>query len=290
MKARLIKGKPLAESILRRVKTRAAAVERRRRRPVRLAMVALGRDPAGESYMRAKIKACSEAGIRTSVFILPAKAGQAAIIRRLKEIGRDREIDALILERPLPKGIPLSAVLGALTPAKDAEGLTSENFGQLMLTRSYEGIQRDRLIVPCAAMASVLLLLESRAKVSGRRAVVVGRSNVLGKPAAHLLTSLDATVTVAHSRTRDLKPLLKQADIVLACMGKPRYIKGSWLKSGATVIDAGINWDKRGLCGDVDFASASRTAGRITPVPGGVGPVTTALLLSNTVLLAEKRL
>lgn len=288
MNTRLIPGKSLSASIRRRLTLRAAAVRRSRGRPVRLAMVCVGKNPAGESYMRAKIKACGEAGIKTSIFILPKKSGQAAVIRRLKEIARDRSIDAVILERPLPKGISLSALLDALPPEKDAEGVTPGNFGRLMLARSFDEIKRQKLIVPCAAMASVLLLLESRTKVSGKRALVVGRSNILGKPAAHLLTALDATVTVAHSRTKDLKDLLKRADIVLACLGKARHIKGSWLKRGAVVIDAGVNWDKGGLCGDVDLKTASRVAARLSPVPGGVGPVTTALLLANTVLLAER--
>jgi methylenetetrahydrofolate dehydrogenase (NADP+)/methenyltetrahydrofolate cyclohydrolase len=237
---------------------------------LRLAIIRGAEDEASAQYRRAKLKACREAGIETVVLE----------IVKLEEAARDREVDAIIVELPLPPGIKESAVLAALPPAKDAEGVSPVNFGRLMMARRWEDLAG--LPLPCTASAVIQILLGNDIPIDGREAVVVGRSNIVGKPAAQMLSLLGATVTLCHSRTRDLASHVRRADILVAAAGSPGLVRGEWIKPGAAVIDAAAG------TGDVEFEPARRRAGFITPVPGGVGPVTTASLLLNVVSLARR--
>lgn len=241
-----------------------------RRRRLRLAIIRGADDEASTQYRQAKIKACREAGMET-IICAPAKLGRMA---------RDRRIDAIIVELPPPPGIKENELLAALPPEKDAEGVSPLSFGRLMLARRWRDL--SGLPLPCTASAVIRILKAAGVTVSGRQAVVVGRSNIVGKPVAQLLSLLGATVTLCHSRTRDLAAYVRRADILVAAAGRPGLIRGGWIKKGASVIDAGAGK------GDVEFVQARRRAGLITPVPGGVGPVTTASLLANIHLLARR--
>lgn len=241
-----------------------------RRRRLRLAIVRGADNEASSQYRQAKIKACRDAGME------PLVCGPAA----LGQMARDHRIDAIIVELPLPAGVKESAVLEALPPEKDVEGVSPANFGRLMLARRWRDV--SGLPLPCTASAAIRILKAAKVAVSGRQAVVVGRSNIVGKPVAQLLSLLGATVTLCHSQTRGLASHVRRADILVAAAGRPGLIRGRWIKPGAVVIDAGVGK------GDVEFAQARRRAGLITPVPGGVGPVTTASLLANIHLLARR--
>lgn len=271
MSARLLDGQKLAGALLRGLARRSLAFRRKRGRAPCLAIVA-GEDPSSRSYLKSKLRACAAAGVAARL-----TAPKAAAVRAL---ARDPKVDAIMIELPLP--VPERPLIELIPASKDAEGITAANFGRLFLCREYG--QTENLPVPCTA-AAVLALMPGA--LAGKRAAVLGRSNILGKPTAHLLTLLDMTVTLCHSKTRDLKKIIKGADVVVAGMGRAGMIKGSWLKRGAVVIDAGITLEGRKVRGDVDFPSALKTAGFVTPVPGGVGPVTTAMLLRNTLVLAE---
>lgn len=288
MSAVRLDGAALARKIRQSLAPRAQALKAARGREVKLAVVTSHPDASAEAYLQVKLKACHEIGIATSVEALPASTSQKDLLRTIARLAQDKTVDAVIVELPLPRQIDTIEALAALPPSKDAEGLHPENYGRLYAARTYEDIQAGKLVAPCTALAVAELLRETRVPLAGKRAVVLGRSNILGKPAALLLSSLNLTVTLCHSQTSALEDEVRRADVVVACMGKPRHVKGSWLKKGAIVIDAGVNHDDRGLCGDVEFSEAEKVASFITPVPGGVGPVTTAMLLANTVLLAEK--
>ncbi|MBI5623405.1 MAG: bifunctional 5,10-methylenetetrahydrofolate dehydrogenase/5,10-methenyltetrahydrofolate cyclohydrolase [Elusimicrobia bacterium] len=286
MAARILEGRPLAQKMRDALSGRIAAFKRSSGRPPSLAILASDDNPVTSAYIRAKLKACAGVDISAVVHGLPAVQG--GILALIDKLGRDAGVDGIILVRPFPSGVDGRRISEAIPPAKDAEGMSPANFGSAFLAKTYE--EAEAGILPCTAYATVELLRSSGVQLAGKTAVVVGRSNILGKPTAHLLNTLDATVTLTHSRTPRLEQHLAAADIVVACLGKPRFIRGSWLKQGAVVLDAGVNSSEGRICGDVDFESAAKTASIITPVPGGVGPVTTAVLLSNLVRLAERRL
>jgi methylenetetrahydrofolate dehydrogenase (NADP+)/methenyltetrahydrofolate cyclohydrolase len=289
MSAVRLDGGALGRKIRQSLVSRAAAMRKTLGREVKLAVVTSHPDASAEAYLQVKLKACHEIGIATSVEALSASTSQKELLGTIGLLSQDKSVDAVIVELPLPRQIDTIAALAALPPSKDAEGLHPENYGRLYAARTYEDIQARKLVAPCTALAVAELLRETRAPLAGKRAVVLGRSNILGKPAAHLLSCLNLTVTLCHSQTLSIEDEVRRADVVVACIGKPRHVKGSWIKKGAIVIDAGVNHDEAGLCGDVEFVEAEKVAGFITPVPGGVGPVTTAMLLANTVLLAEKK-
>lgn len=283
---RILEGKALAQSLRASLVGRIEALRRSLGRPATLSILAAGDNPVVASYLRSKTKACQAAGIGATVHAMPATEGGVRSL--IDKLARDGAVDGIITVRPFPPGTDPKHVSQAIPPAKDAEGMSPANFGELFLARTYE--EASTGILPCTAFATLELLRSAGVGIAGKTAVVVGRSNILGKPTAHLLTTLDSTVTLCHSRTPRLEARVAEADIVVACLGRPRFIQGSWLKKGAVVLDAGVNSVAGGICGDVDFESASRVASLITPVPGGIGPVTTAILLSNVVRLAEKRL
>lgn len=285
MPATLIDGRAAAARLRPRVAARAGELRQRTGRPPGLAVVLVGDDPASRIYVQSKSKAAAEAGIQCTDHRLPASCDQATLLTLVAKLNRDPEVDGILVQLPLPAGLDAAQVLHAIDPAKDVDGFHAVNAGRL-------AIGEDAL-VPCTPSGCLILLREAVPELRGLHALVIGRSNIVGKPMAQLLLQQDCTVTIAHSRTHDLPGLCAQADIVVAAIGKPRAVHGDWLKPGATVIDVGINRQidasgKSKVIGDVDFESALARASAITPVPGGVGPMTIACLLQNTVIAAER--
>jgi methylenetetrahydrofolate dehydrogenase (NADP+)/methenyltetrahydrofolate cyclohydrolase len=246
-----------------------------------LATVLVGDDPASHVYVGNKIKACEEAGIRSIHHGIPADTSQADLLGLVADLNTDDSVDGILVQMPLPDGLDPDPVIAAIDPSKDVDGLTATSAG--LLAQGRPGL------VSCTPQGVMELLRVAGAEVSGADAVVVGRSILVGRPMAALLTNASATVTVCHSRTRDLAGVCSRADILIAAVGSPGMVKGDWVKPGATVIDVGINRTEHGLVGDVEFDGASERAGAITPVPGGVGPMTIALLLRNTLTAAQAR-
>jgi methylenetetrahydrofolate dehydrogenase (NADP+)/methenyltetrahydrofolate cyclohydrolase len=282
MVAQLIDGKALGKRVREQVQARAAAFAQRSGRKPGLEVVLVGDDPASQVYVRNKEKASVEAGMHGAVHRLPADSSQAQVIQLVQRLNADPAVDGILVQLPLPKQIDPDAVISCIDPGKDVDGLTPVNAGLLALGRS--GLR------PCTPHGCMLLLDETKIELEGKRAVVVGRSNLVGKPIAQMLLARNATVTLAHSRTRDLDAIVAEADVVVAAVGKRDLIRGAWIKPGAVVLDVGMNKRDDGkLCGDVEFEAAKQRAGFITPVPGGVGPMTIAMLLSNTVEAAEAR-
>lgn len=243
-----------------------------------LAVVLVGADPASEVYVRNKEKAVEEVGMASFPHHLPATTSEADLLKLIDELNNNSNVHGILVQLPLPGGIDAQKVLERISPAKDVDGFHPVNAGKL-------AVGQDGL-VPCTPMGCMILLKETLGDLKGLNAVVVGRSNIVGKPIAQLLLQADCTVTITHSKTKDLAAVCRSADIIIAAIGKPEFIKGDWIKKGATVIDVGINRIERDgktkLVGDVDYAAAAQSAKAITPVPGGVGPMTIACLLSNT--------
>ncbi len=245
-----------------------------------LAVILVGDDPASQIYVRNKTKACQEVGIATFDHHLPSRTTQEELISLLERLNRDPRVHGVLLQLPLPPGLDAQRILAGLDPRKDVDGLLSDNVGQLWLGRPR--------FAPCTPLGVMRLLKEAETPLSGALAVVIGRSGLVGKPVAGLLLQADATVVMCHSRTRELPSLVRQADIVVAAIGRPAAIAGEWIKPGATVIDVGINRLPDGkVVGDVEFDVAKTRAAAISPVPGGVGPMTIAMLLHNTALAAR---
>ncbi|MDR6848005.1 methylenetetrahydrofolate dehydrogenase (NADP+)/methenyltetrahydrofolate cyclohydrolase [Sphingomonas sp. BE270] len=281
MTAALIDGKAFAAGLRARIATRVAAFVGQAGRAPGLAVVLVGEDPASAVYVRNKGKATREAGMVSVEHRLPADVPQDALLDLVDALNADPAIDGILVQLPLPGHIDERTVLTRIDPDKDVDGFHPVNAGRL--ATGLPGF------VPCTPFGCVMLLKDVLGDLAGLDAVVIGRSNIVGKPMAQLLIAESCTVTVAHSRTRDLSSVVKRADIVVAAVGRPEMIKGEWLKPGATVIDVGINRTEAGLVGDVDFAGAMSVAGAVTPVPGGVGPMTIACLLRNALLSAERR-
>lgn len=277
MSAALIDGKAHAFALRQRV---AAGVGRLSRAPG-LAVVLVGDDPASAVYVRAKGKACAEVGIIGTQHRLPSNTTERALLAVVDRLNADPAIDGILVQLPLPAHIDTAAVIAAIDPDKDVDGFHPVNVGRLA-----SGLAG---FVPCTPLGCLMLLNDALGDLSGRDAVVVGRSNIVGKPMAQLLLGANVTVTVAHSRSRDLPALCRRADIIVAAVGRPAMIRGDWIKPGATVIDVGINRVDGALVGDVAFDEAAAVAAAITPVPGGVGPMTIACLLQNTLTSAERR-
>ena len=277
--ARLLAGAPIATDIRASVKDEVAAFRRRNGYAPGLAVVIVGRDAPSMVYLEQILRSCRNVGISGRLVDIPGRSSAAALRQRIVELNDDPLISGIIVQMPLPKRIPLSAVLETLDPGKDIDGIHPLNAG--LMTLGYEGF------LPTTAHAAVEILKRSGIQIEGKRAVVIGRSNVVGKPAAILLMREHATVTVAHSRTRDLAATVKHAEIVVVAAGVPGLITGSMLRRGAVVVDVGINVVGDRIVGDVDQESARLVASAITPVPGGVGPVTNALLLTHLLRAAE---
>jgi len=281
MAAQLIDGKAYAEGLRARVAAAVPAFVARASRKPGLAVVLVGEDPASQVYVRSKGKATLAAGMESFEHRLGADTSEADLLALVARLNADDAVDGILVQLPLLSQIDDRRVIGAVDPAKDVDGFHVVNAGRLAVG--------ERALVACTPLGCLMLLKDRLGDLSGLEAVVVGRSNIVGKPMAQLLLGENCTVTIAHSRTRDLPGVVRRADIVVAAVGRPAMIKGDWLKPGATVIDVGINRVDGKLVGDVDFASASEVAGAITPVPGGVGPMTIAVLLRNTLVAAHAR-
>ena len=248
-----------------------------------LALIRVGNDPASEVYVRGKVKACRETGMAGFEHILPEATSAAELLGLVRKLNADRHVHGVLVQLPLPRHIPADPVLETLAPEKDVDGFGPHSAGALFTGR--------KALRPCTPVGILRLLDEAQTPLSGARALVVGRSNIVGKPVAMMLLERNATVTIAHSRTADLAAEVAAADVLIAAIGKAELIRGEWVKPGATVIDVGMNRNAAGkLVGDVEFAKAAERARAITPVPGGVGPMTIAYLLSNTILAAKAQL
>ncbi len=281
MSAQILDGKALAAEIRSEVKTQVAALAEKGVSTA-LAVILVGDDSASQVYVRNKIKACADTGIRSLEFRMPAETTQQQLLAKIAELNADESVDGILVQLPLPKQINADAVIAAIDPAKDVDGFHVANAGALVTGK--QGF------VPCTPFGVMRLIEKSGVNPRGKSAVIVGRSNIVGKPMALLLLAADATVTVAHSRTPDLSAVTRNADILVAAVGRAKLIKADMVKPGAVVIDVGMNRDENGkLCGDVDFAEVKEIAGSITTVPGGVGPMTIAMLMQNTVLAAQMR-
>jgi len=279
MTATLIDGKPVSQQVRAEVRDEIEAwVAGGGRRPG-LATVLVGEDPASAVYVRNKQKACAEVGIEGFAHDLPADSTQEQVVELLAQLNADDRVSGILLQLPTPPHIDGSHLTTLIDPAKDVDGLTPVSAG--LLAKGLPGLR------PCTPAGVIGLLKRYDVTLQGAEAVIVGRSDLVGKPVAALLLAENATVTTCHSRTRDLDAVCRRADVLIAAVGRPEMVKGSWVKPGATVIDVGINRTDAGLVGDVEFASAAEVAGKITPVPGGVGPMTIAMLLGNTLAAAK---
>jgi methylenetetrahydrofolate dehydrogenase (NADP+)/methenyltetrahydrofolate cyclohydrolase len=281
MAARIIDGKAIGAAVRERVREEVLAYEAEAGRVPNLVTVIVGDDPASEIYVRSKHRACEEAGMRSAHHGLAAETTEAELLGLVAQLGRDDEVDGILVQLPVPEQIDPNAVVAAIDPAKDVDGLTPVNAG--LLAHGAPGL------VSCTPAGVMELLRHEEVELEGAEAVVVGRSKLVGVPVARLLLAANATVTSCHSRTRDLAATCARADVLVAAAGVPKLLGADAIKPGATVIDVGVNRTEEGLYGDVDFAAAVEVAAAITPVPGGVGPMTIAMLLVNTLQAARAR-
>lgn len=286
MTARVIDGKAFAAGLRDRIADYARAFEEKAGRKAGLAVVLVGEDPASEVYVRSKAKASTEADMASFEFKLAADAAEGELLERIFALNADPNVDGILVQLPLPEHMNERKVIAAIDPDKDVDGFHVVNAGRLCI-----GLHG---FVPCTPLGCLMLLKDQLGDLSGLEAVVIGRSNIVGRPMAQLLVDADCTVTIAHSRTKNLPEVVRRGDIVVAAVGQPQMVKGSWIKPGATVLDVGINriegeHGKTRLVGDVDYEEAKEVAGAITPVPGGVGPMTIAVLLRNTIVSAYRR-
>jgi len=281
MTARVIDGKAAAAVLRGQVAAEVARFRAAIGRSPGLAVVLVGEDPASAVYVRSKNKATIEAGMESFEHRLPVSASEEELVALIDRLNADPAVDGILVQLPLPPQIDEAAIITRVDPDKDVDGFHPINAGRLAI-----GLTG---FVPCTPLGCLKLLQAELGDLSGKTAVVIGRSNIVGKPMGLLLLGASCTVTIAHSRTRDLPAVVRQADIIVAAVGRPGMVKGDWLKPAATVIDVGINRTETGLTGDVDFVSASEVAGAITPVPGGVGPMTIACLIRNTLVSAARR-
>lgn len=286
MPAIRLDGKACAARVYERVKEKAALLKARGIVPG-LATVLVGEDPGSKVYVGSKIKACGANGLKSVHVPLPASISRKDLLAKIDELNRSPEVHGILVQMPLPEGLNGEEAVQAIDPAKDADGLHPSNQGRWAQMKSWTDVKVSGLPLPCTPAGCMELLEQNGIPISGAHAVVVGRSLLVGKPLSLLLLSANATVTMAHSRTKELEGICREADILVAAIGRPEFVKGEWVKPGATVIDVGINRLEKGLVGDVEPSAAER-AGALTPVPGGVGPMTVAMLLWNTVQAAER--
>ncbi len=283
--AAIIDGKAFAAELRAKIGREVEALKSQSGFVPGLAVVLVGEDPASQVYVRNKRRSTVEAGMAGQEFRMPATASQDEVLAQVAALNADDAVDGILVQLPLPDQIDEAAVLDTIDPAKDVDGFHIQNVGRLSTGHD--------ALVPCTPLGCVMLLKDRLGELSGLEAVIVGRSNIVGKPMAQLLLAENCTVTIAHSRTRDLPDVCRRADILVAAVGRPEMVRGDWIKPGATVIDVGINrieqGDKTRLVGDAAFDEALGVAGAITPVPGGVGPMTIACLLHNTVTAACRR-
>ena len=285
MSAKILEGKFFAQQLKDDAGRRAAALQEKYGRAPGLAVIRVGNDPASEVYVRNKDKACAALGIYSEVIALPEETTKDELIARIDALNADEKIDGILVQLPLPAQIAKieAEILNRIDPSKDVDGFHPVNVGKM--------VTGEPALLPCTPAGCIRMLEMAGIEIAGKRAVVIGRSNIVGKPMFHLLMAKNATVTVCHSRTENLAEITRQADILVAAIGKPNFVKKDMVKTGATVIDVGINRiAPKKLVGDVDFETVSEVAGAITPVPGGVGLLTVAMLMQNVVQAAETHL
>ena len=280
--AHMIDGKAIAAALRSEIAAETAALKEQGITPG-LAVILVGEDPASQTYVRNKQKACTEVGFYGEQINLPADTTQEQLLAVVEELNAREDIHGILCQLPLPRGLDDSAVIAAIDPNKDVDAFHAENVGHIMIG--------DQHFLPCTPAGVMELIHRSNITVEGKHCVVIGRSNIVGKPMAMLLLQENGTVTICHSRTKDLAAICRQADILVAAVGRAKFVTADMVKPGATVSDVGINRDENGkLCGDVDFAAVEPIAGAITPVPGGVGPMTIAMLMQNTLTAAKAKI
>ncbi|MFD1802624.1 bifunctional methylenetetrahydrofolate dehydrogenase/methenyltetrahydrofolate cyclohydrolase FolD [Mixta tenebrionis] len=273
----LINGKAIAATIKEELKAQLSA----RPRVATLAVILVGNDPASSIYVNNKHRACEYVGIRSLVMTLPDSTSQAELLKHIETLNQRDDVDGILVQLPLPAAIDSQAVIQAISPDKDVDGFHPQNVGALSMNHTG--------FLPCTPAGIIELLKRSHIEIAGKECVVLGRSNIVGKPVAQLLLRENATVTICHSQTKNLPHICQRADILIVAIGKPRAIDSRYVKPGAVVIDVGIHRDSAGLiCGDVDFNAVQAIAGAITPVPGGVGPMTIAMLMQNCLIAADR--
>lgn len=276
-----IEGKLLAAQVKERVAAGVAQLKEKGIEPC-LAVIMVGENPASQVYVKGKVKDCAECGIKSLEIHLPAETTQNELLQKLAELAGDASVHGLLVQLPLPAHIDEKTVIEAIPPQKDVDGFTAVNVGRMMIG--------EECFLPCTPAGCMEMIRSTGVSISGKNAVVIGRSNIVGKPAAMLLLRENATVTICHSRTENLKQVCANADILVAAVGRAGFVTGDMVKPGAVVIDVGINRNAQGkLCGDVDYDAAAEKAGYITPVPGGVGLMTRAMLMQNTLQAAQKQ-
>lgn len=276
-----IEGKLLAAQVKERVAAGVAQLKEKGIEPC-LAVIMVGENPASQVYVKGKVKDCAECGIKSLEIHLPAETTQNELLQKLAELADDAGVHGLLVQLPLPAHIDEKTVIEAIPPQKDVDGFTAVNVGRMMIG--------EECFLPCTPAGCMEMIRSTGVSISGKNAVVIGRSNIVGKPAAMLLLRENATVTICHSRTENLKQVCANADILVAAVGRAGFVTGNMIKPGAVVIDVGINRNAQGkLCGDVDYDAAAEKAGYITPVPGGVGLMTRAMLMQNTLQAAQKQ-
>lgn len=280
--AELLDGRKLAKKIKTEIKQKVQSWKQ----PPGLAVVLVGDNPASKIYVNHKEKACREVGFYSQKVVLPADTTQEELKEKLTELNNDARIHGILVQLPLPDHLDEQLVMEQIDPEKDVDVFHPYNVGQLYLLKKLPSL--ENLLAPCTPKGIMSLLAEAKISLTGKRAVILGRSNLVGKPLTQLLTASDATVTLCHSKTPDLETITSQADILVAAIGRANFVTAEMIKPGAVVIDVGINRTEGGLTGDVDFAAVEAKASYITPVPGGVGPMTIATLLQNTLLLATQ--
>ena len=275
----IIDGKKVSAQVKEQVRIETEELVKKGIKPG-LAVIIVGDDPASRVYVNNKKKACEKVGFLSKEFALPATTTQEELLSLVKELNEDREINGILCQLPLPKGLDEKAVIEAISPLKDVDAFHASNVGKIMIG--------DYDFLPCTPAGVMEMLHSYNIPVEGKECVVIGRSNIVGKPMAMLLLHENGTVTITHSRTKNLKEVTKRADILVAAIGKPKFVTADMVKEGAVVIDVGMDRDENGkLCGDVDFDSVEQKASYITPVPGGVGPMTIAMLMKNTLMAAK---
>jgi len=279
--AKIIDGKAISAALRGEIAAEVTELKKQGITPG-LAVILVGEDPASQTYVRNKQKACEEVGFHGEQINLPATTTQEELLAVVEQLNARSDIHGILCQLPLPKGLDDSLVIAAIDPKKDVDAFHAENVGHMMIG--------DQQFLPCTPAGVMGLLHRSDIAVEGKQCVVIGRSNIVGKPMAMLLLQENGTVTICHSRTKNLAEICRQADILVAAVGRAKFVTADMVKPGATVIDVGINRDENGkLCGDVDFAAVEPIAGAITPVPGGVGPMTIALLMKNTLTAAKQQ-
>jgi methylenetetrahydrofolate dehydrogenase (NADP+)/methenyltetrahydrofolate cyclohydrolase len=285
----IIDGKRITNDLRLEIKETVKKIKQSTGKTPGLATILVGQNPASQVYIKSKIKVCQDVGIQSFHHNLDANSSKEDIVNLINKLNKTPEVDGILLQLPLPNNDYAQECINTISPLKDVDGLHPFNAGLLNLSKSWDEIIKKNILVSCTPLGVIYLLNKSNISIEGKTAIVIGRSNLVGKPLSMLLLANNATVIMAHSKTKNLKEICKNADIVVAAIGKPKFLNKGFIKAGAIVIDVGINRTNEGLCGDIDFESVKNTDITITPVPGGVGPMTIIMLIENTIKAFKNR-